>query len=221
MANSSCSSRLVRVAAAVLWTASPVLGAGGKPRNTVLFLGDSLTLGLGVDDDQAYPALVGKRWKKDGKPWVARTFAVLGGRTSDIRDSMDFTLADEDIALVFISIGGNDGIDLVAPGKVRANLEKIIETVQARKIPVILAAMKADPAKDPAYALEFDRIFPELAAKHGVELVPFLLGGIVKNPRLTVDRLHPNGAGQRIIAERVYAFMKKARLPDPPPKKNP
>ncbi len=197
--------------AAALILSLVFLGAA-KPR-VALFLGDSLTSGFGVDDKEAFPALIGKRWKKDGSPWTAKVFAAIGAETSDLRDSLDFALADGGVDFAVVMIGGNDGFAHVPADKVRKNVSAILDLLAKKKIPAALVAMWADPKDDPAYAHDFDRIFPDVAAKFGVPLLAFPMNGIVKNPKLTVDKFHPNQEGHRLIAERLYAELKKAGLP--------
>ena len=184
-----------------------------KPKKpVVLFLGDSLTLGLGVDEGKSFPELVGKRWKRERKPWKARSFGILGGDSGDIRDYLDLNLTD-DVGLVFLMIGENDGLNKNPPDKVRAHLIEIIEHLRTRGIPVAIAAMGARAGADREYAIAFNNIYPELARRYKIPMMPFPLRGIFDHAELTVDGSHPNEKGQRMLAERVYDFLDPSRLP--------
>jgi acyl-CoA thioesterase I len=137
---------------------------------------------------------------------------MLGGDSGDIRDYLDFNLT-RDIGLVFLMIGANDGRNRIAVDKVRAHLIEIIERVRARGVPIVLAAMGVRADDDRMYAAEFDAIYPELARRYKIPMMPFPLRGIVGHADLTVDGAHPNEKGHRIIADRVYAFLDPSRLP--------
>lgn len=185
--------------------AFPVDASAGRsaPLKIVAF-GDSLTSGHRLPDHQAYPAVLEARLKDAGIPAVVVNHGVNGDTTAGGVRRLDDAL-DEKPDILIVAFGANDGLRGVPVKQVRENLEKIIERAQDRGIAVLLVGMEALPLYGWQYTIDFHHVFPELAAKHGVPLVPFMLNGVIGNPDLmATDGVHPNAHGARAIAANIF-----------------
>jgi acyl-CoA thioesterase-1 len=181
-------------------------------KNVVLFLGDSLTAGLGVAPEEAYPALLAQDWRKRGVPLAARNAGVSGATTADALAQLDWTLTD-DLRLVFLEIGANDGLRGLPVAQAARNIAAILERCRKKGIPVALAGMKLPPNYGRAYAEAFERMYPRLAKRYHVKLMPFLLEGVAGDAKLNqADGLHPTADGHKIVARNVEAFLRKEKL---------
>ena len=174
---------------------------------TIVALGDSLTAGKGLDDDEAYPAVLERMLKGAGLPFTVKNHGVSGDTSGDAVRRLDAALA-ESPAIMIVALGANDGLRGVPVAEVRRNLETIVEAAQARKISVLLCGMEALPVNGWEYTLEFHRLFPGLAEKYQVPLVPFILNGVLGNPRMVQDdHVHPNAAGATAIARTIWPYL--------------
>jgi acyl-CoA thioesterase I len=170
-------------------------------------LGDSLTAGKGLDDDEAYPAVLERMLRAAGLPFEVKNHGVSGDTSAGALRRLDRALADAP-AIMIVALGANDGLKGVPIAEVRRNLETIIEAAQARSVRVLLCGMEALPIHGWEYSLEFHRLFPALAAKYNVPLVPFLLDGVIGNPRMVQDdRVHPNAAGAAEMARTIWPYL--------------
>jgi len=142
-----------------------------------------------------------------GLPRDVINHGVSGDTTTRARARLDAALAEEPSILI-VALGANDGVRGVPVPQVRANLETIIETAQRRNVSVLLCGMEAFPLYGWEYTAEFHRLFPALAEKYHVPLVPFLLDGVVANPEmLQPDFVHPNAAGAARIAQTIWPYL--------------
>jgi acyl-CoA thioesterase-1 len=187
--------------------ALPVVSA---QENTIhiLFLGDSLSAGLGVEPEQAYPALVQDMLKERGIHRVRITNAGISGSTtaSALPRLKWFLRAKPDILV--LALGANDGLRGLSVTDMSHNLDKTIALAKARDIRVILAGMKLPPNYGPDYARAFEAVFVSLADKHDIPFIPFLLKDVAGKPRLNqADGIHPNLEGHKIIAATVLAYI--------------
>lgn len=174
---------------------------------TIVALGDSLTAGKGLDDDEAYPAVLERMLKAAGLPFTVKNHGVTGDTSADAVRRLDAALA-ESPAIMIVALGANDGLRGVPVTQVRRNLEIIIEAAQARKVSVLLCGMEALPVNGWEYTLEFHRLFPALAEKYQVPLVPFILNGVLGNPRMMQnDHVHPNATGAAEIARTIWPYL--------------
>jgi len=181
-------------------------------RNVVLFLGDSLTAGLGVEPEQAYPALLAQRWKKEGLSFEARNAGVSGSTTADALENLDWSLT-KDVGIVFLELGANDGLRGLSLDASRKNLAAIIEKIQARGARVVLAGMLLPPNYGRDYAGRFKAMYRGLARRYGLKMMPFLLEGVAGRPELNgEDGIHPNAAGHKLVAEHVHDFFAREGL---------
>lgn len=188
---------------------APAAKAG---RNVVLFLGDSLSAGFGVAPEAAFPALLGARWGTDGAAYRARNAGVSGSTTAGLLETLDWTLAP-DVHTVFLCIGANDGLRGLDLTATRANLAAIIEKIQGGGIRVVLAGIKVPPNYGEDYSRRFEAMYPDLARKYGLKLMPFLLEDVAgRRGSNLADGIHPNEAGHRRIAANVQAFLSREGL---------
>ena len=175
----------------------------------ILFFGDSLTAGYGLDREQAFPALVQARI--DSLGWNFEVFnAGLGGETSAGGLRRIDWLLRRPIDVFVLELGANDGLRGVDPKDTHANLQQIVERVKAKnpKAALVIAGMQMPPNLGAEYAEAFAAIFPALAEKNAAALIPFLLEGVGDQPALNLpDGNHPNAAGHQIVAETVWTTL--------------
>ncbi len=176
---------------------------------TVLVLGTSLTAGLGVGLEQAYPALIQEKIDSAGLPFQVVNAGVSGETSAGARRRLEWLLRQPFDVLV-LETGANDMLRGSDPDATRANLEAIVERVRDARpgTRIVLAGMRALPNLGRSYARSFESIYPELAREDSLVLVPFLLEGVAGRPSLNQgDGIHPNAAGQRRVAETVWEAL--------------
>ncbi len=188
---------------------SPALARAAEDRGPlVVFLGDSLTAGYGLGEEEAFPALLGERWRADG----LRLRVVNGGVSGDTSrgglSRVGWFLAQQP-DLVVIGLGGNDGLRGLPLEELEANLRGILERVRAAGAEPVLLGQRLPPSLGSAYADGFAELYPRLARELDVPFVPFLLEGVGGRADLNLpDGLHPNREGQRILAGNVDAVLR-------------
>lgn len=178
-----------------------------------LFVGDSLTAGYGVDPEEAYPALIGAEWSRRGLSWRVRNAAVSGSTTAGALEAAKWALTD-DVKLVFVCIGANDGLRGLKLTATERNIDVLISELQKSGRRVVMAGMKMPPNYGKDYDQGFQVIFQRLSKKHGIPLMPFLLEGVAAVPSLNQqDGMHPNVEGHRVVAKNVLAFLDAQGFP--------
>jgi acyl-CoA thioesterase I len=191
------------VAAAPAQARPPVAG-----RARIAVLGDSLTAGLGVAKAASYPSLLQERIDAAGFDYEVVNAGVSGDTSAGGLARLDWAL-DGDVRVLIVALGGNDGLRGLPAAELQGNLAQIIERAQARGITVILAGMEAPPNYGRDYIVSFHKVYPALAEKYHVALVPFLLQGVAGDETLNQrDGIHPTAAGARIVADNVWAVLK-------------
>lgn len=176
-----------------------------RPR--IVFLGDSLTAGLGLQKDQAVPALTQRRLDAHGYRYEVVNAGVSGDTSAGGLSRLDWSL-DGDVDVLVIELGANDGLRGNPVAGMRRNLDEIIRRAKARDIKVLLTGMEAPPNFGQAYTNEFRRVFADLAREHGVAFVPFFLEGVAGIPSLNnADGIHPNPEGARIIEQALWPVL--------------
>ena len=176
----------------------------------VLFFGTSLTAGLGLEPEQAYPALIEKKAKDEGVPITVINAGLSGETSAGAVRRIDWVLRSP-VDLVVIEAGANDALRGLSPDAARANLEQVIAAVKAKqpRAKIALIQMEAPPNYGVAYTRSFHSVYGEVATKDGIPLLPFLLDGVAGISRLNQpDGLHPNLAGERIVADNVWKAVK-------------
>ena len=180
----------------------------GRPVKIVA-LGDSLTAGLGLPADAAFPARLERALAQKGIAAEVVNAGVSGDTTADGLSRVDWSVPDDTDAVI-LELGANDALRGLDPAQVRANLDAILKRLTARKLPVLLAGMRAPPNLGADYAKAFDAIYPDLAGAHGALLYPFFLDGVAAERSLNQgDGLHPTAAGVDVIVERMLPLVEE------------
>lgn len=178
-------------------------------RPVVLFLGTSLTAGLGLDPEEAYPALIQRKLDSAGIGWRAVNAGLSAETSAGALRRLEWLLSDPP-RVVVVETGANDGLRGLDVDSTRANLEAIIATIRTRDstIRIVLAGMEAPPNLGPRFTARFRAIYPQLARRHGLALIPFLLDGVGGVDSLNQsDGIHPNARGQEIVAANVWRTL--------------
>jgi len=184
--------------------------AQGKPSPApvILVLGDSLSAGLGVPSDKTYPALLQARLIREGAPHRVVNAGVSGDTSAGGAARLDWLLTQKPSILI-LALGGNDGLRGLPPAETRKNLSDIILRSQAAGAKVLLAGVILPVNFGQDYRDAFNVIFPDLAARYHLSLIPFLLEGVAGRRELNQpDGLHPNPQGYEIVAETVWNKLK-------------
>ena len=190
-------------------------GAGAKrdPSNviTIVALGDSLTAGFGLSRKQAWPALVAEKMRSAGYEFEVVNAGSSGDTTSGGLQRLPAILrAHAKIDIFILELGINDAFRGVSIEQIRSNLQAIMDEVRARhpKASIVLAGMQLPDYASDDYVGAFGGIFAPLAEKNRVTLIPFFLAGVGGNAELNQwDHVHPNAAGQRVLAENVWQVV--------------
>jgi len=198
-----------------LMTASPVAAAEALRPIKLVVLGDSLSAGLGLMGNEAFPAKLQKALKDQGVDVEMTNAGVSGDTSSGGRDRLDWSVADGTEAVI-VELGANDALRGMDPAITRAALTEIVTRLKARGIAVMLCGMLAPPNYGSDYAAKFNAIYPDLAKQFGVTLYPFFLEGVAADAKLNqADGIHPTAAGVDIIVARmlptVEAFLRPLR----------
>jgi acyl-CoA thioesterase I len=170
----------------------------------VVILGDSLTAGLGLPADQAYPALLQHRIDRAGFNYEVVNGGVSGDTTAGGLRRLNWVLSG-DVRVLVVALGGNDGLRGLPIAEIQRNLTTIVATARNRGVHVLLAGMEAPPNVGREYTDAFREVYREVARRQGVPLIPFLLEGVAGESSLNQpDGIHPNAAGAQRLAERVW-----------------
>jgi len=187
--------------------------APAHAEGVVVALGDSLTAGLGVAADEAFPARLQARIRAEGYDYRVVNAGVTGDTTAGGLRRVDWALRAHP-EVVIVALGANDGLRGQSPTAIRANLEEIVARLQAAGARVLLAGMRLPPNYGAEYTKEFEAVFPAVARRAKVPLMPFLLDGVAADSRLNqADGIHPTAAGQQIIADRVWPYLRPLLSP--------
>lgn len=182
--------------------------AADEPR-TIIFFGDSLTAGLGVDREEAFPALIEKKIAATGRSWRVVNAGLSGETTAGGLRRLDWILR-QPVDVFVIELGGNDGLRGISPEASRSNLQAMIDRIRERDsdVKVVLAGMQMPANMGAEYTRRFAAMYPELAEKNKIALIPFLLEGVGGVPRLNQsDGIHPTAAGHKIIADNLWPIL--------------
>ena len=176
----------------------------------VLFFGTSLTAGLGLDTTEAYPALIQKKMDSLGMDYSVVNAGLSGETTASGLNRLDWVFK-QNVDVLVIELGANDGLRGVSLKETKSNLEQIINTAREKnpEVKIILAGMQIPPNMGEEYTSEFRSLFPDLAEQYNLELIPFLLEGVAGDPKLNQeDGIHPTAEGQQILANNVWKVLK-------------
>jgi acyl-CoA thioesterase I len=196
---------------------TPAAAAGGNghaaipatDRETVLFVGTSLTAGYGLGEEFAYPALLQRRMADAGLPFRVVNAGISGETSAGGLRRIDWML-QQPVGVLVLELGANDGLRGLDPDALRGNLETIIRRTRDAHpdAEIVLVGMEAPPNLGAAYTSRFRAVYAELAREYDAALVPFLLEGVAAEPALNLaDGIHPNEEGQRRVADTVWQVL--------------
>jgi acyl-CoA thioesterase I len=187
---------------ALMTVANPAWAEAAKPIKLVV-LGDSLSAGLGLPAQEAFPAKLKKALQDKGIVIDMTNAGVSGDTASGGRDRLDWSVPDGTDGVI-IELGANDALRGIDPDLARTALTEIVQRLKARKIAVMLCGMLAPPNYGADYAARFNSIYPDLAKKFGVPLYPFFLEGVAADAKLNqADGIHPTAPGVDIIVKNI------------------
>ena len=176
---------------------------------SILFLGDSLTAGYGIEVDQAYPALIQKKIREAGLEWSVIPSGLSGETTAGGLRRIDWVMR-QPIDVLVLALGANDGLRGIDLKDTMRNLQGIIDKARNRNpdVQIMIAGMKMPPNLGKDYMEAFERIYPKIAESNDALLIPFLLEGVGGEESLNLaDGIHPNPKGHEIIAETVWKAL--------------
>jgi acyl-CoA thioesterase I len=188
-----------------------VLSDPAWPR--IVFLGDSLTAGLGLEPDQSIPSLIQAQLQEAGYKYNVVNAGVSGDTSAGGLRRLNWSLEGEGatagrVEVLVIELGANDGLRGLPIADMKRNLDEIVTTAKRRGITVVLTGMEAPPNYGAAYTSEFRQVFSDLAREHRVIFVPFFLEGVAGNPALNQrDGIHPNPEGARIVERTLWKAL--------------
>jgi len=186
------------------------IALGQNESKKILFFGDSITAGYGLDEEQAFPALIQERIDSLGWNFNVVNAGLSGETSAGGLRRVDWMLRQE-FSIFVLELGGNDGLRGIDLESTKKNLEEIIEKVRNKKpdAKIILTGMQVPPNLGPDYTSQFKEMYPEIAEEKNVTLIPFLLEEVGGNPELNqADGIHPTAKGHKIIAETVWETLK-------------
>jgi len=177
---------------------------------TIVALGDSLTEGYGVEEHQAYPALLEATLQKEGFSCTVINAGISGETSSGLLSRIDRVLSLKP-DIVILCTGANDGLGGIDPRQIRNNILRMVRTFKEHRITVILAGMKMLVNYGPSYTEPYNRLYAEIADQEDILFMPFFLEGVAGKPELNLaDGIHPNARGYRIITATVSPYVLKA-----------
>ena len=191
--------------------APPVQGtsAAADDRGSVVFLGTSLTAGLGLDPSEAYPALIQQRIDEAGLPFSVVNAGVSGETSAGARQRIDWLL-QRPVDVLVVETGANDGLRGIDPAALRSNLDAILDRAESKDPApaLVVIGMEAPPNLGARYTSAFRDVFRSVAEEHGAAFIPFLLEGVAGVERLNQgDGIHPTAEGQRLMADIVWRAL--------------
>ncbi len=181
-----------------------------RTMKTIVAVGDSLTAGQGLAEEEAYPALLEKKLQADGYQYKVINAGVSAETSSGTLSRLEWVLSlDPDI--VILETGANDGLRGIDPQVLEKNLREILATLKERDVAVVLAGMRMVHNLGPAYVSRFNAVYPKLAEEFEPVFFPFFLQDVAMQGRLNqADVIHPNAEGYRKITENIYPYVLEA-----------
>lgn len=186
-----------------------LLFQGSSTTKTIMFFGDSLTAGYGLSPEEAFPNLLEKKLKEQGKNCKVINAGLSGETTAGGLSRIDWVLR-QPIDVFVLELGGNDGLRGLPLEQTKANLQAIIDKVKAKNpnAKIVVAGMMVPPNMGNEYSTAFQKVFPEIAKKNSATLIPFLLEGVAGNEKLNLpDGIHPNPEGHKIVASNLVKVI--------------
>lgn len=180
-----------------------------KADKVIVFFGNSLTAGYGLDPTEAFPALIQEKIDSMGLQYDVVNAGLSGETTASGKNRVEWILK-QDVDVFVLELGANDGLRGINLDETKRNLQQIIDKVKKEfpDVEIVLAGMQIPPNMGAEYASKFSDIFPALAKSNDVHLIPFLLQGVGGEPDLNLpDGIHPNVEGHQILAENVWDVL--------------
>ena len=180
-----------------------------KEKN-IIFFGNSLTAGYGLEPAEAFPALVQRKIDSLDLPYKVINAGLSGETTAGGKNRIDWILK-QPVTIFVLELGGNDGLRGIPIPETRRNLQTIIDRVKEKNpdVKIVMAGMQVPPNMGRKYAVEFQQVFRELADRNNTALIPFLLEGVGGIQELNQpDGIHPTAEGHKIVAENVWAVLR-------------
>jgi acyl-CoA thioesterase-1 len=189
-------------------SSTPAGPSSTRPLEIAAF-GDSLTAGYGIDASQAFPAVLQQYLDRQGLPFRMYNAGVSGDTSGSALPRLSGVLARKP-AIVIVALGANDGLRGVPVATVRQNLSRVIRESKASGAAVLLCGMEALPILGWSYSVDFHNLFVDLARELDVPLVPFFMARVFgREDLLLPDRVHPNAAGAKVIADEVWPYLEQ------------
>jgi len=168
----------------------------------ILLFGDSLMSGYGLPVEQHLSVVLEKNLKSEDYKIEVINGSVSGNTSLDGLNRIEETLSKQSVDLIILGLGANDMLRQINPNETEKNMEKIIKIIKEKNVNIILAGMVASPSNGLDYKKKFDKIFPNLAKKYDLSLIPFLLKGVALKPKFNLnDGMHPNKDGILLISK--------------------
>ena len=192
-------------------SATVVVDDTAQTEKVILFFGNSLTAGYGLEPSEAFPALVQQKLDSLGYDYRTVNAGLSGETTASGLSRLDWVLERQAVDVFVLELGANDGLRGIEPTETQRNLVAIIDQVRAAnpEVEIVLAGMLVPPNMGNAYTERFQEVFPAVAEARDVTLIPFLLEGVAGDPELNqADGIHPTAPGQKIVTENVWPALK-------------
>lgn len=191
-------------------SAPPQTPAEEKYEGTIVAVGDSLTEGLGVDEESAYPAVLERKLEDQGYRYRVINAGISGETSSGTLSRIKWVLTLKP-DIVILVIGANDGFRGIDPVLIESNIRRIIEALKTRNVIVVLGGMKIVLNLGRDYTRAFAALYPEVAESEDVIFIPFFLDGVAADPALNQpDGIHPTAEGYRRIVDHIVPYVKRA-----------
>ena len=192
--------------------ATDVITQKSTTTKTILFFGNSLTAGMGLDPDLAFPALIQQKIDSLSLDYLVINSGLSGETTASGKNRLNWVL-NQEIDVFILELGANDGLRGISLEETKKNLQMIIDKVKEHnpQVIIVLAGMQIPPNLGIEYTNEFQNIFPDLATKNKISLIPFLLQDVAGNADLNQqDGIHPTKEGHKILAKNVWEVLKNS-----------
>jgi acyl-CoA thioesterase-1 len=181
-----------------------------EERDNIIFFGNSLTAGYGVEAEEAFPGLIQKRLDSLDYDYNVINAGVSGETTASGLSRVEWVVKRQPVEIFVLELGGNDGLRGIKPEETNKNLRAIIDKVRAihPEVKILLAGMMVPPNMGQTYAEQFQKLFPKIAEEKEVNLIPFLLKDVGGEEELNLpDGIHPTPEGHKIVAETVWKYL--------------
>lgn len=181
-----------------------------QEKKSILFFGNSLTAGFGLDPELAFPNLIQQKIDGENVSFAVINAGLSGETSAGGLSRIDWVMS-QPIDIFILELGANDGLRGLPLESTRKNLQGILDKVKQKypHVEIVVAGMMVPPNMGENYSDEFEKIYPELARNNNATLIPFLLDGVAGNPDLNLpDGVHPNIEGHQIVADNVWSVLK-------------